>query len=251
MKHFFWLIAAVLATSAVVLLLGRAMRLATAELAQRWNRRGQTADAASVPVTKGHRWFSAIYDLVNRQCEAKVLSQFRPLIAGQATGRVLEIGAGTGADFPYYRTTDKIIAIEPDPFMLRRARKRAENLGLDVEFHRAPAEALPFDDASFDTVVATLVFCTVADPDRALAEVKRVLKPEGTFRFIEHVRAEGGLAARAQELLTPVWSRVGAGCHLNRRTVECIESAGFEIVELQRQPLALTPLVIGVARPKR
>lgn len=197
----------------------------------------------------GHPWFAATYDLVTRWTEAKVLSQYRPLIAGQVEGRVLEIGAGTGANFPYYRGLERLVAVEPDPFMLRRARKRAAQCGLDVELHQCPAEALPFSDGAFDNVVATLVFCTVADPARALGEVRRVLRPAGTFRFIEHIRADGGLAVQVQNLLTPLWRRLGAGCHLNRPTLESIAAARFEITEVRRQ-LALMPIVAGVARPK-
>jgi len=205
-------------------------------------------EAGSTRAPRGHRWFAATYDLVTRWGEARVLSRYRPVVAGQAVGRVLEIGAGTGANFPYYGRVDQLVAVEPDPYMLRRARRRAERLGLAVDLRQAAAEALPFADASFDTVVATLVFCTVGDPARALAEVRRVLKPGGTFRFIEHVRADAPALAWLQDRLTPVWQRLGAGCHPNRQTLEAIEGAGFEIVELQRQPFGPTPLIVGVAR---
>ena len=231
--------------------LAAAVALTLRIVAARLNRRGAHAGAEVSPEFRGHPWFAATYDLVTRAGESSVLSRLRPLVAGEATGAVLEIGAGTGANFPYYRQAERIVAAEPDPFMLQRAVKRADGLGLDVEFHQAVAEALPFPDASFDTVVATLVFCTVADPVRALAEVRRVLKPGGTFRFIEHVRAEGGAAAGAQDVLTPVWKQFGAGCHLNRRTVDAVEAAGFEIVEMkQERPFPLLPLVAGIARPK-
>lgn len=216
-------------------------------------RAGQAEPAAGQPgspALKGHRWFAAIYDLISSCWERRLLSQVRPWIAGQATGRVLEIGAGTGANFPHYRAAEQIVAVEPDPYMLRRARKRAAKLGLDVEFHRCPAEALPFADASFDTVVATLVFCTVADPARSLGEARRVLKGRGTLRFIEHVRASDGSLARLQNALTPLWRRLGAGCHLNRRTAEAIAAAGFDIVKLEQRPSPPLPLVVGVARPK-
>lgn len=203
------------------------------------------------PEMKGHRWFAATYDLLSRWSERRVLGQFRPFVAGAATGRVLEIGAGTGASFPYYRqeAVEVLIATEPDPFMLRRARKRARELGLDIEFHQARAEALPFADGAFDVVVLTLVLCTVADPARALAEVGRVLKPDGSFRFMEHVR-DDGVVGQIQDLLTPAWRWFGAGCHLNRRTAASIEAAGFEIVEMQERRLPLMPLLIGVARPR-
>ncbi|MCL4370281.1 MAG: class I SAM-dependent methyltransferase [Chloroflexi bacterium] len=230
-------------------LLAAAGALALKTVAERLNRRGAPTGAEDRLEFRGHPWFAATYDLVTRAGESGVLSRLRPLVAGEATGTVLEIGAGTGANFPYYQQAEKIVAAEPDPFMLRRAAKRARSLGLDVEFHQAVAEALPFPDASFDTVVATLVFCTVAGPARALAEVRRVLKPGGTFRFIEHVRAKGATAG-VQDLLTPVWEQFGAGCHLNRRTVGAIKAAGFEIVEMKEEmPFPLMPLVAGVARP--
>lgn len=240
-RRFCWLILVALASAA---LRGQLV----------WSRRaGRPQPEAGQPASpelKGHRWFAAVYDLINSRFEGKVLSQVRAWIVGQATGRVLELGVGTGANLPYYGEAESVVAVEPDPFMLQRARRRAGKLGLNVEFHLARAEALPFADNAFDTVVATLVFCTVADPDRALAEVHRVLKPSGTFRFIEHVRAPDGLLARVQDAVTPVWRRLGAGCHPNRRTAEAIEAAGFEIVQLEKRPITFVPLIAGVAKPK-
>jgi len=175
----------------------------------------------------------------------------REHIAGEATGEVLEIGAGTGANFPYYRDVKRLVATEPDPYMLPRAQRRARELGLPVELFQCPAEALPFADASFGIVVATLVLCTVNDQAGALREVRRVLKPGGTFRFIEHVRARSSRVAHWQERLTPLWRRIGAGCHLNRATAESVTAAGFTISELEeRNPMPLTPFIIGVARPR-
>jgi len=141
------------------------------------------------------------------------------------------------------------VATEPATFMLSRARKRAVELGLDVEFHDAPAEALPFADASFDTVVATLVLCTVSEQTEPLSEVRRVLKPAGEFRFIEHVRADGGVHARVQDLITLAWSFVGAGCQPNRRTREAVGSAGFDFKRLERRWRPITPFIFGVAVP--
>ena len=148
---------------------------------------------AKLPV-KGHRWFAATCDIATQRIEQKVLRQLRPLVAGAATGPVLEIGAGTGANFPYCTHAEEIVVTEPDPFMLRRARRRAVEVGLVIEFHQAPAEALPFATASFDTVVATLVLRTMTDQARTLAEVKRILKPSGAFR--KHVN--GGMATLAK-----------------------------------------------------
>ena len=201
------------------------------------------------PVAKGHRWYAASYDFLTRWAEAKVFSRYRPGVAGEAPGEVLEIGAGTGATFAYYRALERLVAAEPDPFMLRRAEWRAEQLELHVELCQWPGGVVPFAAASFDTVVSTVVLCTVVDPARALAEVKRVLRPSGTLRFIEHVRADG-LLEQVQDFVTPAWRWAGAGCHPNRRTADSIEAAGFEIVERQERALALTPLIVGVARPR-
>ena len=199
---------------------------------------------------KGHRWFATSYDLLTRWSERRLLGHLRPRIAGAATGRVLEIGVGTGANLPYYQGVYQLVATDPDPFMLGRAERRAAELGLSAEFHRCSAEALPFASGAFDTVVATLVFCSVSDPARALAEVERVLKPAGVLRFIEHVRADESFIGHIQDMLTPVWRWFGAGCHLNRRTAASIEAAGFEFLELQRQRLPLMPLIFGAAKPK-
>ncbi len=207
--------------------------------------------SSSHPDFKGHRWVAAIYDSFMRSTERKFLAKHRPYVAGETNGHVLEIGAGTGASFPYYEKAAKVIATEPDPYMLERARKRLQELGVaNIELHQAPAEELPFEDRSFDHVVATLVFCTVQDPRRALAEVKRVLRPDGTFRFIEHVRFDSGLRGTLQDMVTPVWRRVAAGCHPNRRTLEAIMEAGFQVQDLQRlQMHPFSPVIIGVARP--
>ncbi len=177
-----------------------------------------------------------------------MLGRLRTEVAGLAEGRVLEVGVGTGANFPHYPANIRLVAIDPDPFMLRRAKRRARALGREVELVLASAEALPFRDHTFDTVVATLVFCSVADLARSLAEVRRVLRPGGTFGFIEHVRAHAGLLAQVQDAVTPVWRRVAAGCHLNRQTVEAIEAAGFDVVRLEEHALPFMPLVAGIAR---
>src|ERR1043166_4844706 len=138
-----------------------------------------------------HPWFAALYDRVSAPMERGFMRGVREDLVGTASGRVLELGCGTGANFAYYRDgATEVVATEPDPHMLERARKRAADVGRSVDIRRVPAEALPFPDASFDTVLSTLVLCTVDEPARALAEVKRVLRPGGEFRFCEHVRAK-------------------------------------------------------------
>lgn len=211
-----------------------------------WVGRGRTGRDRRKP--PGRRWFAAVYDLATGRFENRVLGRLRAEVVGRAEGRVLEIGVGTGANFPHYPVNIRLVAVDPDPFMLRRAKKRAKALSRDVELVLASAEALPFRDHAFDTVVATLVFCSVADLDRSLAEVRRVLRPGGAFKFIEHVRADG-ILGRIQDAATPAWRRVAGGCHLNRRTVAALEAAGFGLGRLEHHPLLFTPLVAGSARP--
>ena len=207
---------------------------------------------------KGHKWFASIYDRMMASGERSFMGKVREEIAGGARGRVLEIGAGTGANFPYYNDhAEEIFATEPDPYMMRRAKRRAEKVGRPIELRQASAEHLPFEDASFDTVVSTLVMCSVGEPLRALSEVRRVLKPSGELRMYEHVRYEHAFGAFWQDLITPVWRWVGAGCHPNRDIATAVQKAGFEFerIELTRPHPPIPPLVFvrphikGVARP--
>ena len=207
---------------------------------------------------EGHQWFAAFWDWAVKNENAAILRGRQETVGG-ATGRVLEIGCGTGANFPYYRDdVTELIATDPDPYMLERAGKRAAEVRRPVAIHKAPAEELPFDDESFDTVVSTWVMCHVRDPARTLAEVKRVVKPEGEFRFYEHVRYDHAFGAFWQDLITPLWRRLlASGCHLNRDTARSITEAGFVFQELQSlkpvpllSPMVLTrPNIKGVARP--
>lgn len=202
---------------------------------------------------KGHRIYAALYDLFDRLDRRRMLP-LRQLVAGEARGRVLEIGCGTGANFEHYTWTriHSLEAIEPDPYMLRRAEARARRLPLlareKLRLIRTKAESLPFEDAQFDTVVATLVLCSVADPAAVLAEVRRVLKAGGTLRLLEHVR-EQGRWGRVQDALQPVYGWFGAGCHWNRRTEDLLRAAGFDLQVEQRLRFGpLFPAFRGVAR---
>lgn len=191
-------------------------------------------DDAPKPVSaeRGHRWFARAYERKARREETDAYTRgTRTRVAGLATGRVLEIGAGTGFNFPYYSEVSTVVATEPDPEMLRRADPRARRHGL--ELMPAPAELLPFPDESFDTVVATGVFCAVDDPAAAIAEVHRVLRPGGSLRFWEHTRAERSGRRLMQRALDPVHYRVFR-CHIGRDTLRLIEDAGFDLVELDR-----------------
>ncbi len=199
--------------------------------------------------SRGHPIFAALYDVIQRPAEKKFLGRHRAYLAGGATGRVLDVGVGTGINFGYYPPEAEVVGIEPDPHMFRRAQARADRLGRQVKLLADDAEQLPFPDGSFDAAVATLVFCTIPDPDGALGELRRVLRPGGQLRFLEHVRAKTPGWQRFQDVMTPVWRRIGAGCHPNRETVGAIERAGFRIEELQHLafgPYPVRPFVSGV-----
>ena len=201
---------------------------------------------------KGHRWFAARYDRLTGSAERGVFKKIRPRIMDGLRGRVLEIGVGTGASLPYYPKEVQVVGTEPDPFMLERARKRLAELALpNIELQQMSAEELSFDGASFDHVVSSLVLCTVRDPSRALAEARRVLKPEGTFRFMEHVRnVDSRFWGALQDVITPAWRWFGGGCNPNRRTQQAIEDAGLRIDWLEQRRIAPgTPAIYGVARP--
>ena len=209
---------------------------------------------------EGHKWFACIYDRLQTTTEGSYMRRIREEIVGGARGRVLEVGAGTGVNFVYYNDhAEEVVATEPDPYMLERARRRLEDAGCPIELRQASAEELPFADGSFDTVVSTLVMCTVSNPLRALAEVRRVLKPSGELRLFEHVRYDHAFGAFWQDLVTPVWQWFGAGCHPNRDTARLVREARFEFqhLELTKPVLPIPPLVFArphitaIARPRQ
>jgi len=200
---------------------------------------------------KGYRLFAVFYPRIVASEERRRWSKVRPRIMGDAQGRILEIGVGSGYSLPFYPSETQVVATEPDPHMLKRAREQLQKLGTaNIELQQAPAEQLPFDDASFDHVVETWVLCTVDDLHQTLAEVRRVLKLDGTFRVMEHVgndqsRFWGGV----QNVIAPVWHWMGAGCRLNQRTQRAIEAAGFRFDWIELAPGKMQPVIYGVARP--
>ena len=168
---------------------------------------------------------------------------FRERTVGHLAGRVLEIGFGYGDNIPYYRAASSLWAIEPDPDGFAEAARLARKVSFPVTLARAVAEALPFADASFDTVVGTLVFCSVSDPIAALSEVRRVLRPNGTLHLFEHVRAPQPWLAWVQDRLSGPWEQWSGGCHVNRDTVGLLQAAGFG---LQRFRLRFAGLVVEI-----
>jgi ubiquinone/menaquinone biosynthesis C-methylase UbiE len=200
---------------------------------------------------RGHPIFAALYDPMGASAERRWMGERRKRLLAGARGAVLEIGGGTGANLMHFRGVDRVVVAEPDPFMRKRLDQKLEDARVPIEILAAGAETLPFPDGSFDTVVSTLVLCTVPDQGAALDEIRRVLRPGGRLLFIEHVRASGS-AARWQDRLGPLWRRLFGGCHPNRETVAAIEEAGFEIETFEGfrppDPLAvLLPCVQGSA----
>ena len=209
---------------------------------------GRPAPAYNFAMTIYARIFAALYDVSFHRGERAGMADRRRRLLATAQGRVLEIGAGTGLNLPYYTdAVSELVLTEPDAPMARRLAKRAP----DREIVSARAEALPFPDASFDTVVSTLVLCTVEDPARALAEARRVLRPGGRLLFIEHVRAEGALAGW-QDRLDGLWRHVGNGCHANRDTLTALGANGFAVRDVEtatwrKMPRLIRQLILGHA----
>jgi ubiquinone/menaquinone biosynthesis C-methylase UbiE len=192
------------------------------------------------------RAFAAIYDRGLQATEEAGLRQMRRELLAGAGGRVLEIGAGTGANLDLYPDgVEELVLLEPDPHMVKRLRaKLAETRQATATVVESPAERVPYEDDSFDTAVATLVLCTIPDPAAALAEVSRVLKPGGRLLFVEHVRSENPGLAHWQDRLEKPWRFLGGGCHCNRDTVATIAASQFELEEIQRGRMPKAPPIV-------
>ena len=205
------------------------------------------------------RIFAALYDPLAVVATAGPFNKagsfkaYRRYVAGRARGHVLEVGAGTGANLCHYHASVQLTVSDPNPHMLRRLREKAERLGLSPTVVETGLDRLPFADHSFDTVVSTLVFCSVSNPEAALAEVSRVLVPGGEFRFLEHVRAGSTAWAALQDAAAPIWSAVADGCHPNRSTLSAIQHCGLDVIQLrpfQAGPYPVRPWIAGVARKR-
>ena len=196
---------------------------------------------------------AALYDRMAARFETAGGAELRARALADAKGRVLEIGAGTGLNLAHYpEGVEDLVLTEPEPAMARKIERKLGPASPPVRIVPAPAEALPFEDESFDTAVSTVCLCTVPDQQRALAEVRRVLRPGGRFLFLEHVRSADPRMARRQDRLNPVWRAVTNGCNCNRATLEAIEQAGFTVEavergELPKQPSWVKPYVLGRA----
>ncbi|WP_245265107.1 MULTISPECIES: class I SAM-dependent methyltransferase [Mesorhizobium] len=159
----------------------------------------------------------------------------------RAEGIVVEVGFGSGLNLPYYDAArvKRLVGVDPDGTMLGLAGPKCRSSPFDVECLRAGGESLPLADACADTVVVTYAFCTIPDPEAALSEIRRVLKPTGRLIFIEHGQAEGPRCRRWQERLNRLWGRLAGGCHLNRDPLGLIRGAGFHLIEEERRRFPL------------
>jgi ubiquinone/menaquinone biosynthesis C-methylase UbiE len=198
------------------------------------------------------RIFAAGYDRFMAGTEKAGLSERRHQLLAGASGRVIEIGAGTGANLEHYTdAVTELVLTEPEEPMAKRLENKAAAKGRPVTVVRTPAESLPFPDDSFDTAVCTLVLCTVRDPQQSLAEIRRVLRPGGQLLFLEHVRSEDPKVAKWQDRIAPIWRPLGHGCNCNRPTSEFIqgsfENVDVEHDEMPKAPPIFRPLRVGRA----
>jgi ubiquinone/menaquinone biosynthesis C-methylase UbiE len=203
------------------------------------------------------RIFAGRYDNFLRRLEAAGLADYRRRSLMSASGRTLEIATGTGLNLPHYPgSVTELVLTEPYPHMLDVLRKKVREAGSDATVVRATAERLPFPDQSFDTVVASMILCSADDPNIVLDEIARVLKPDGQYLFLEHVRNPDEKIARRQDRVQPAWFLFGNGCHCNRDTVDTLGQSQLVVEDLDRETVPdawsiVEAIVIGRARRAR
>ena len=193
--------------------------------------------------------------LIHLSMRQDTFNEYRQRIVGAARGRVLEVGIGSGLNLPVYaNTVEHVIGLDPSTRLLSMARSVSPSAGnLSVELIQGSAQAIPLDDRSVDTVVMTWTLCSIPDAQAALREMRRVLSSSGRLLFVEHGRSPEARVSRWQDRLTPLWKRIGGGCHLNRPVRDLLERSGFEIEELatgyMEGPKPMTFMYEGRARP--
>ncbi|MFA7193623.1 MAG: class I SAM-dependent methyltransferase [Candidatus Paceibacterota bacterium] len=171
---------------------------------------------------------------INLVMRNKDLEKYRAGVAGGASGVVLEIGFGSGLNLSYYKNINKFYALDPSQELYQLAQERIKSVLFPVEYLQASAEIIPLPDNSVDSVVSTWTLCSIPNPEIALKEILRVLKPSGKFLFIEHGKSPNTLVSKMQNLFTPISKRVAGGCHMNRDVEKLILNAGFEMQKLEK-----------------
>jgi ubiquinone/menaquinone biosynthesis C-methylase UbiE len=202
-------------------------------------------------------WYSerVLPCLINASMRQETFAAYRRRLLSAAKGRVLEIGVGSGLNCPFYAaTTAQLIGVDPSSTLLSMAREACKAVTFPVALLKASAEQIPLRSRSVDTVVTTWTLCSVPDARHALEEARRVLKPSGRLLFVEHGQSPDASIRRWQDRLTPVWRRIGGGCHLNRPVSHLIENAGFRIERIEtgymKGPRLMTFMYEGVASPR-
>jgi ubiquinone/menaquinone biosynthesis C-methylase UbiE len=189
--------------------------------------------------------------LVHMSMRQETFEPYRRRVVTQASGRVLEIGVGSGLNLPFYKEATHVIGLDPSTKLLAMAHAVADGLDGSVELVEGIAESIPLPDESVDTVVSTWTLCSIPDVAKALGEMRRVLKPGGRLLFAEHGRSSDRGVVRWQDRLTPLWKRIGGGCHLNRPIEELIRKSGFRVTQLEtgymKGPRPMTFMYQGVA----
>jgi len=193
-----------------------------------------------------HDLHVALLDHLSRPLEDRALGDRRRRLLAAARGRVLDVGAGTGANLAHYRDVDTVVALEPDPAAARRLHRRVEEAVVPVEVVEAGIGDAVFDATPFDTIVCTLVLCTVPDLDAALTRLRGLLAPGGRLLFLEHIRALGAWG-RVQRLATPAWRAVVPGCHLDRDTLGALRRTGFIVTDCEHFTMPFVHSRMGAA----
>lgn len=178
--------------------------------------------------------FAKWYDFFMSPLEKRKFQRIREELLTNASGRVLELGSGTGINFPLYKKVEEVVAIEPNPHMIERSFQKQKESSVRIEVVQASAEELPFADNTFDTVVATLVFCTIPNVEKAIDEIKRVCQPEAKILIFEHVKMDNRFLFKLQDSLTPAWKKICDGCCLNRDTLNVFQAYDFPIIKMQK-----------------
>ncbi len=195
---------------------------------------GAVDSAAQRSVTRRYQRIAALYDLFSGSMERAGMLARRERVVGRASGDTLEVGIGTGRNLVLYQAGVRLVATDVAPRMLERAQRRAAAAAVPVHLEQADVQQLPYPDGSFDTAVATCVFCSVPDPVAGLRELRRVVRPEGRVLLLEHVRPRNAILGRVADALSPVTAAL-LGPHLNRRTEESVRAAGLRIVEVRAE----------------